>query len=425
MVTDSQDMVARPTLTSGLVALFVESLLFGAFTILYGVCAWFLVIQDVRGARARSARDLLLFILSTLMYILTMIHVALDVHIALNTFVRSGGNVMQMQETLDMYNGLANSVGAAKFGIYVTQVLIGDGFMIYRAYIVWDRKLPIVVFPILLLAAEVVLGYYISFAGPLAMPQQSAGSCVDALVNAFFVLSVVSNITSTGLIMIPILQSGGNIQDYLPYNASARSIKWRVIESILQSAAIYSITSVSLAVTSFVSPTIAFPACHSVFPSVIGIVFLLIVARICWNANAACSADLPRHSMVQVQVQAGAHAHTNANGAAYSYPNIPNTVARISRAPDPPHSPSSLRSLPIAIHVSVSTTSDRESVSSYEPGSASSIAKMLSDSDSDLDDAEIPMPMPTSPTSDHELDFGDRRRPRSLSIHELLYDEIK
>ena len=69
--------------------------------------------------------------------------------------------------------------------------------------------------------------------------------------------------------MTPILQSGGNIQDYLPYNASARSIKWRVAESILQSAAIYSITSISLAVTSFVSPTIAFPACHSVFPSVI------------------------------------------------------------------------------------------------------------------------------------------------------------
>ncbi len=53
-----------------------------------------------------------------------------------------------------------------------------------------------------------------------------------------------------------------------------RSVKWRVFESILQSAAIYSAASLSLAVTAFVSPTIAFPALHSVFPSVIVSSFL-------------------------------------------------------------------------------------------------------------------------------------------------------
>ena len=48
-----------------------------------------------------------------------------------------------------------------------------------------------------------------------------------------------------------------------------QNVMWRVVESILQSAAIYSVASISLAVTSFLSPTVVFPACHSVFPSVI------------------------------------------------------------------------------------------------------------------------------------------------------------
>lgn len=48
-----------------------------------------------------------------------------------------------------------------------------------------------------------------------------------------------------------------------------KSVQWRVVESLVQSAAIYSLASVSLAVTSFLSPAIGFPACHSVFPSII------------------------------------------------------------------------------------------------------------------------------------------------------------
>ena len=65
-----------------------------------------------------------------------------------------------------------------------------------------------------------------------------------------------------------ILTSSVGSHDVLPRD-SCRGVKWRVLESILQSAAIYSVASISLAVTSFTSPTIAFPALHSVFPSVI------------------------------------------------------------------------------------------------------------------------------------------------------------
>ena len=64
---------ARSTLTSSLVALFVESLLFGVFAVLYAICTWLLVFRDARGARGRCLRDIVLFVASTLMFVLTLI----------------------------------------------------------------------------------------------------------------------------------------------------------------------------------------------------------------------------------------------------------------------------------------------------------------------------------------------------------------
>ena len=51
-------------------------------------------------------------------------------HVLLDTFVRRGGNLRTMSNAFDDWNALSNTLGAAKFGIYVTQVLIGDSFMV-------------------------------------------------------------------------------------------------------------------------------------------------------------------------------------------------------------------------------------------------------------------------------------------------------
>ncbi|RDX48978.1 hypothetical protein OH76DRAFT_1483470 [Lentinus brumalis] len=346
----------RSVLTSGLVATFIESLLFGAFTVLYGVCTWILLYH--RRPHGRQTRNGLLFMASTVMYALTLVHFVFDIYIALESFVRTDGDSVQMSDALETFNGLASPFGAAKFGIYVTQTLIGDGFMIYRAYVVWDRLYRISVVPLVMLIAQVVIGYYVSFAGSPSMSSmtmsESGASCVDALSKAFFLLSFTTNLLSTGLIMKRILCSSIDVQECYPEDSSVRSVKWRVFESILQSAAIYSAASLSLAVTAFVSPTIAFPALHSVFPSVIGIVFLLIVVRICLNTPTS---ELPRHSMMQL--------------SAPSCPNLPYAVPDVE-----PRSPCSIRSIPITIHVSVSTTSDRESEMSIGRESPS-ITKML------------------------------------------------
>ncbi|KAM5539581.1 hypothetical protein V8D89_006690 [Ganoderma adspersum] len=330
----------QPTLTSGIVAFFVEALLFGAFTVTYGICTWILLFRDRGGSG--STRNLVLFSASTVIFVLALVHVALDLHVLLDTFVTRGGDLQTESNIFNDWNALSNTLGAAKFGIYVTQVLVGDSFMAYRAYIVWDRSVRVIVLPAILLVGEVVIGYYISFSGPIVMKnlQTDTASCVDALVQAFFILSAVTNLLSTALIMKRILTSSVGSHDVIP-RASCRGAKWRVFESILQSAAIYSVASISLAATSFTSPTIAFPALHSVFPSVIVRVPHLDLERV----------SLGRRSMHQL------------NGSSCQIPSLNLSTAAVHAVDVERRGRlSSPLSSPIAIHVSVLTTSDTSSI---------------------------------------------------------------
>ncbi|KAI0669073.1 hypothetical protein C8Q78DRAFT_993167 [Trametes maxima] len=336
--------IARSTLVSGFVSLFLETLIFGTFVVAYGITTWILLFREE--SRGRTMKSRAFFGGSTAMFVLALIHLSIDVHINLRALLTDGHDLFAMAHVLDVYNGLVDPMGAVKFAIYVTQTLIGDGFMIYRAYVVWNRDWAIAIVPGVLLLAEVgkspvpdvqFLGYVSSGLGTLNVGESRMTDCV----NAFFVLSVVTNVTSTALIMKRILWSQASIREQRARGSQLKSVRWRVVESLVQSAAIYSIASISLAVTSFLSPSIGFPACHSVFPSIIGLVFVLIVIRISLNAGMVdVHRQTMRHSMVE-----GAASCTSLPGAMQGLDTQQyHTTGR-----------------PIAIKVSVSTTSDTES----------------------------------------------------------------
>ncbi|KAI0819795.1 hypothetical protein BC628DRAFT_958769 [Trametes gibbosa] len=346
-MASSEFSIARSTLLSSFVSLFLESLFFGVFTIVYGITTWILLFRERPQRRLRN--DFLLFSASTVMYILSLSHIAIDLHINLRGFFLESHDFPAMAHVLDTYNGLVDPIGAVKFAIYVTQTLIGDGFMIYRAYVVWNRRWIVAVVPAVLLLAEVVLGYVTSCLGRFGGNVSRTTDCV----NAFFILSVATNLTSSGIIMKRILsQSRNTTQSRQPTRGPARpqpkTMRWRVVESLVQSAAVYSIASISLAITSFLSPAIGFPACHSAFPSIIGIAFVLIVIRI--SLNTGPGADTPRQ-MPRQSVAAGlSRTSLNTPGAAAQ------TAA--AEAPLRPQRLTILPGRPIAIQVSVSTTSD-------------------------------------------------------------------
>ncbi len=147
-------MVVHQDLTTFIVALFLEALLFGAFTITYTMGAWSL--STTLTSRRHSMQDWILLSGSTAMFglalavcplhihnasenlMLTLQHLTLSLNVTLVSFVVNAGSLYSVDNTLSGTSAWNSTLGAPRFGIYVTQTLIGDTFMvnmIFNAYI--------------------------------------------------------------------------------------------------------------------------------------------------------------------------------------------------------------------------------------------------------------------------------------------------
>ncbi|OSD05033.1 hypothetical protein PYCCODRAFT_1277099 [Trametes coccinea BRFM310] len=312
----------RATLVSAIVAFCLESVFFGAFAVAYGIAVRVLLVND--RPRDRRIQRRVLFAGSTAIFVLALVHVALDMTINLRTFVSIGEDRAASASTFDSLNSLENPIGVTKWLLYVCQSFIGDGFMIYRTYVVWDRSWRVIIVPTVILFGDVVLGYVTAGLG---------GGAPTGCVNSFFVLSFVANAISSGLIMRRICMSRGFPDDELE-RLRFKNVRRGVIESLFQSAAIYSVCSIVLAVVAFASPHVGFIACHSVFSSIIGLVFVTIVIRISQNTDFA--ADARRRTAHQAM----------ASGISLVGAPLEGTIHRSLHMRNP-----------IAITVSISTTS--------------------------------------------------------------------
>ncbi|CDO73382.1 hypothetical protein BN946_scf185013.g16 [Trametes cinnabarina] len=295
----------RQLLRSSIAALFIEMLLLGAFSVTYASGIWSIMRVDYRGKPSRS--DRVIAVASTTMWGLA--------------FAITVSGIADNAGSLDaVYNALTqqalwyhSAVGRARFIIYVSQTLIGDAFIIFRVYIIWGRKTKVVVLPAILVM-------------------------VDA-----------------GLIMWRTLRS--TYGPAAPKVISRRfGLKHRkVVEAILQSAAIYSAASIVLIITYFISPTVAYSACVGIFPSLIGLVFSFIVLRLARRSreNAA--------PLVQAQ-------HSYSRGALLALP-----VTR--EAPRSPTSPVSSIALSSLARGTQNNSGDLESIAALSPDIAPPVDK--------------------------------------------------
>ncbi|TBU28398.1 hypothetical protein BD311DRAFT_328304 [Dichomitus squalens] len=323
--------------------LLVETLLCGGFIALYAVIVWQFLSRS--SPHARSKRDILLIGASAVMSVLAILHLVIDLDILVQSGLLRGVDVATLAKGITTWNG-QTKLGFAKLTIYILQTFIGDSFMIYRAFIIWNNSCYIIAWPVILLTGEVALGF-----SSLAIGQLSPPARFHAFLQAYLVIAVVTNALATVLVMRPLWSSRGEVSEYRPDGFRLRTVRWRVAKSIVQSAAVFTISAICFTVNSFVSP-LGLSASHYIFPPTVAIVFTIAVARICLSTVQ----ESPRPSALEM----------NYNGPRIqSCPSLPITVDDIE----------DYSALPIAIHVSVSRTSDHGSMSSCGPHSSASSAK--------------------------------------------------
>ncbi|KAI1793964.1 hypothetical protein LXA43DRAFT_1092322 [Ganoderma leucocontextum] len=247
---------------------FFESLFFGIFLVLYGVALW--VRMRRRGDRVR--RVVLQVGASTLMLLLAGAHLVVVVARGYEAFVDQGGH---RKSAFRYFVDAGKPTFMAKMVIYVTQTLLGDIVMAYRAFIVSGYKSGTIVVPAVLLVATAVTGYGACIEYPRAdWSWLSIGhNSGSQWLATFLVLATVSNLFTTTLIILFIHRSSRYARKLGSIPVAARR---GVVATIIQSAVLYTVALFFLLVT-FIANVNPEMFCIDALTPLIGISFTLII----------------------------------------------------------------------------------------------------------------------------------------------------
>ncbi|CAK5267827.1 unnamed protein product [Mycena citricolor] len=247
----------------GLVSLIIETFLMGIFTTMFATVLRLIVTKAIPSQK--TARLVLPTI--TLIWLLAVSHWILDISRAETAF-------MHQPNAAVFFANVSSPVEVAKVVLYVTATLIGDWFMIYRSYKIWQSSLPIVALPIVLWIGSIVSGYGGAYATH-ATKQGTELSPVVVWIPTFIALSLATNGYCTILIAYRILRSQFAVRKMNAVNSRMTSL---VPEQVvfLESAALYSAELIALLVTHQLEVNVQYVVLDATC-SLLGITFSMII----------------------------------------------------------------------------------------------------------------------------------------------------
>ncbi|KAF9531197.1 hypothetical protein CPB83DRAFT_761934 [Crepidotus variabilis] len=137
--------------------------------------------------------------------------------------------------------------------MYVSSTVLGDGFMIYRLWIVWGKNKLIVIPPILLLLALATTGAVCTYLFDKA--NTTIFAAAGSWITCSFVLTFLCNLYSTVLIALKIFLSGRKLRKTQTEIGLGLS---KVTEILVESAALYSCCVIISLVTYLMGSNIQF-----------------------------------------------------------------------------------------------------------------------------------------------------------------------
>ncbi|KAF8735513.1 hypothetical protein AX14_001946 [Amanita brunnescens Koide BX004] len=250
-----------------LISIFIQSVLYGAYTVLFVLTSWVLVYRRQRGRPVHKT----MFGISLVMFILATMHIGVNFTRIIKAFIifrnEPGGPAA-------FFNELSEFTQIFGSTIYVAQTLVGDGVVLYRCYLVWGRRRSIIAFPCILFMGSFVTGVGILYS--FARVEPDAEVFVQKLqewIISFFSSTFSTNVICTGLVASRIWFVNRQTSVFTGY--SMRPIIFLVIES----GAVYSLTLLVLLILYKAQSWFQYVLLDAVSP-IVGLVFSMIIIRI-------------------------------------------------------------------------------------------------------------------------------------------------
>ncbi|KAA1476068.1 hypothetical protein DENSPDRAFT_884041 [Dentipellis sp. KUC8613] len=241
---------------SVLAALWIETLLYGLYLLLFAISIYILIYR--RPNKYHLATSIAMFVLTTA-------YVGIDFTKALITPTLTsssywvGGNIMPCADESPVRRGediLSALLQPIEDIVFALNILIADGLLIFRCYHIWPlRRWVIIPLVVLLLATTACNFVVIAYEFKMYLLRQRLSSITtnppqrwvelghigDRFALAAYSLSLATNIFTTILIAFPIWQMSRELEKVLGSIGRAASEKYRdAISMVVESGALYS-----------------------------------------------------------------------------------------------------------------------------------------------------------------------------------------
>ncbi|KAI0313225.1 hypothetical protein OF83DRAFT_1142358 [Amylostereum chailletii] len=266
---------------SEIIAYGLESIFFGAYVVLFLAC-----LKVSWSKRKVSGLNYRMVGASVALFVLITWHEVMDTYRLVTAF-----SISETTGGADLYFAdISSALGVLKTSIYLAITAVSDLLILYRCFIVWERRMYVVVLPLLLYVADIGVGIasvYTSSKGDA----HAFSTEQERITNAFFSCTLALNALCTGLIAFRIAKSQRQTRA-----TRGDSNLDQVTVIVVESGAIY-VANLVIIVATFSSRSIVFNIFLDLLSPVIGIVFSLIIVRI----GLGISSDLTTHQVSTIE----------------------------------------------------------------------------------------------------------------------------
>ncbi|KAI0673939.1 hypothetical protein C8Q78DRAFT_661406 [Trametes maxima] len=250
-----------------LVSIFIQTLLYGAYMVVFILTMW--VLFRKRRDTRRPTHDPMVYI-SLVMFAMATTHIGINYTRIIRAFVTFRGSAGGPAAYFNQLSEFTQIFGST---VYVAQTLIGDSVVLYRCYMVWGNPLVVAV-PFILLLGSTACGVGILYSFAKVVPE--AEIFVDELqhwIVSFFSLTLATNIICTGLVALKIWRLNRAIMSF-----ASRSYR-PIIFLVLESGAVYSAALMTLLILYKAGSWFQYVLLDAISP-IVGLVFSMIIIRI-------------------------------------------------------------------------------------------------------------------------------------------------
>ncbi|KAF8837979.1 hypothetical protein BDN67DRAFT_972184 [Paxillus ammoniavirescens] len=248
-----------------IVAIIVESILYGLLTFLFGVTVWALTYQ-----RTSAKIPRLMLGAACLLFVLGTMHIVVDANHLWQGFITSEDPDIFFQDvTKDTF----------KNALYLIETLVGDAIIIYRVYLLW-RRIEFTIIPIIGWMGIVVTGSHTVWS--ISHLSTTSSSIIFLRQTARWVISFYStalatNLIATGLLTVKLWIAQRNEAGFLRTSTS-NSVVHPILVIVMECGAVYSFSLITM-LSSYLSASNSAYIVIDMIGQIIPITFCVIIVR--------------------------------------------------------------------------------------------------------------------------------------------------